>query len=445
MTVEIERAIIQHSVRDVIQILENERVQPDLVEQITVARIMNRVSLAHLSIERAMKFLITRAGGPLTKDHHLGDRLRELIQNEPESADFLADAFQVAVRHYRFNPNVDHAGHLRSLESYLDIAGSDKAFQDLRYWELGQSPDEVLLRQLNLALHLELLHATEEVLRGRPPIDTVATRVERAVQQAMFSPTDLAYAPGTPKEDSVRFYMKWRRGFASWSDALADAARQQFMIGDGFASGVVAKAHQMLLQSVDPAVSYFAETLDVLPKQRRDVIPPVEWIGTAPQQRGVVNTPSGVALGEIERRWDGFWHVVPFQRGMEAIPARAMSQTDARCYLAALFSRVAEITVNGEQRCHQIVASEETLMAWMEVRVGYTDAPLNDDGTPFREVVFWDANHGLKSDDRVNIRVRSSLDPRLVHVLTGVVARVERHAVYVLGAYSDEVDEPDPE
>ena len=443
MTDVIEQAIMQHSVQDVIQILENEPVQPDLIGQITAVQVMNRVSIAHLSIERTLKFLITRAGGPLTKEHHLGDRLRELAEHDPSSANFLKHAFQVAVRHYRFNPNLENMRHLKSLESYLDVAGSDRAFQDLRYWELRQSLDEVLLRQLYLPMHLELLRAVRELLRGRPPIDTVETRVERAVKQAMFSPSELAYAPGTPKEDSVNTYLEWIQGFASWSDALVEAARRQFTIGDEFANFMVIKAYQELLQSVDPAVSYFADALDVLPKQPRDVVAPVRWIGDPAQQRGFVNAPSGETLGEIARRWDGLWSITPFQSGLMAVTAKAASQTDARCYLAAQFSRVAEITVNGEQRRQRIVANEETLIQWDQVQVGYADVPRTEDDTQFRKVEFWDADHGLKGDDQISIRVRSEIEPRLVHVLEGVVAKVQDHMVYLFGDYSDKVDGPD--
>ena len=66
-----KRAIIRHSVQDVIHILENEPVKGDLVPGITVVQVMNRVSIAHLSIERAFKFLITEAGGPLVETHDL--------------------------------------------------------------------------------------------------------------------------------------------------------------------------------------------------------------------------------------------------------------------------------------------------------------------------------------------------------------------------------------
>ena len=445
MTDLIEQAIMQHSVQDVIQILENQPVQPDLIGQITAVQVMNRVSIAHLSVERALKFLITGAGGPLTQEHHLGDRLRELAEHDPSSANFLKHAFQVAVRHYRFNPNMDNMGHLKSLESYLDVAGSDRAFQDLRYWELRQSLDEVLLRRLYLPMHLELLRAVLELLRGRSPIDTVAIRVERAVKQAMFSPSELAYAPGTPKEDSVNAYLEWIQGFVSWSDALVEAARRQFMIGDEFANGMVIKAQQALLQSVDPAVSYFADALDVLPKQPRNVIPPVEGLDSHSQQRGFVKAPSGTTLGFIERRRDGLWSITPYLYGPMAETAKAESQTDARCYLAAQFSRVAEITVNGEQRRHRIVVNEETHVQWIPVQVGYTDNLPTANGTRFQKVEFWDADHGLKGDDQISIKVRLAADRRLVHVLAGVVTKIDRNVVHLSGDYSDEFNEPDPD
>ncbi|MDE0101209.1 MAG: hypothetical protein OXN89_02410 [Bryobacterales bacterium] len=445
MAADIEQVTIRHSVQDVIRNLESEPVRPDFVGQITAVQVIDRVSRAHLSIERALKFIITRAGGPLKKDHHLGDRLRELTQVEPESADFLIHAFAVAVRHYRFNPNVDDARHLKSLESYLDVACSHEAFRDLRYWELHQSPDEMFLRRTYLPLHMELLHAVMELLRGRTPSDTVVSRVERAVKQAMWSAAELANAPGTPKEDSVRVYWEWCRGFPSWSDALTDAARQQFIIGDDFANGMVIGAQRVLLESMDPAVSYFAEMLDVIPRQPRDVIPPVEWLGDPSQQRGFVNAPSGATLGLIERRWDGLWSITPLQEGLVAVAAKAATQTDAQSYLATLFVRDAEVTVNGERRPLRIVANEQTLFGWNQARFRDADDPSTGEVAWSQEVVFWEADHGLKSDDRVQIRVRSRHDKPLVHVFEGVVTKVEDQEVYLLGNLSYDADEKDGE
>ncbi len=442
MAADIEQATIRHSVQDVIRILENEPVRRDLVDQITVVQIMNRVSIAHLSFERALKFLISRAGGPVTEEHHLGDRLRELTRYESKAADFLTHAFRIAVQHYRLNPNVKSAGHLQSLESYLDIAGSNRAFQDLRYWELHQSPDEMLLRRIYLVLHMELLYAVLQLLRGRTPTETVSTRVERTVKRAMRPHAELAYSLGTPQEDSVRSYLEWGQGFASWCDALADAVRSRFINGDDFASRLVIKAYRELLESSDPAVSYFAGTLDVLPRQPRGVVTLVEWIDTPPQQRGFVNSPSGETLGEIERRWDGLWNIAPFRSGSGALRAKAATQTDAQCFLAMMFSRVAKVTVNGEERPLRIVACDETLIEWSEAQVGYADDPPTREEDGSIEVIFWEAGHGLKSDDEVKIRVRSRSEGRLVYVFEGVVARVDAHVVYLLGSAADEVDDP---
>ena len=112
---ELERAVIRHSVNDVIRVLENEPVRPDMIIELTAAQVMNRVSIAHLSIERAMKFVITAAGGPLIKDHDLPSRLKELRQYEPGAAIFLERAFTDAVQHYRYNANANHMTHLKSL------------------------------------------------------------------------------------------------------------------------------------------------------------------------------------------------------------------------------------------------------------------------------------------------------------------------------------------
>ena len=184
----LQQATVKHSLEDVIRILENEPVQGDLIVQLPIAETMNRVSIAHLSIERAMKFLITDAGGPLVKNHDLPSRLNELRQHKLESAKFLEEAFGEAVQHYRYNTNATQMKHLKSLETYLKATGSDEDFQAIRYWELSQSTDENLIRQINLRLHLDLLHALREILlASERPKGTVSVRVEKAVRNAMPS------------------------------------------------------------------------------------------------------------------------------------------------------------------------------------------------------------------------------------------------------------------
>lgn len=255
----VERAIIQHSICDVIGMLENQPVQPDYVGQITAAQLLNRAFLAHLSIERALKFLITQAGGPLIKEHHLGRQLRELARHDRRSTDSLEQAFQAAVRHFRFNQNARDMGHLRTLEANFEQAGSNQAFQDVRDWELNQSLDQVVLRRISIWLHIELLHALHGLLRSRPLTETVASRVERAVDNALSSMWESAAGLPAARPNSIRSYSRWRQDYASSAEALADAFGREFMIGDEFINGMVRKTYRALLASPDPAVDYFAE------------------------------------------------------------------------------------------------------------------------------------------------------------------------------------------
>ncbi len=434
---DIELAVIQVSVRDVIQILENEPVQPDLIGAITAAQIMNRAAIAHLSIERALKFLIKRAGGPLLERHDLDLQLRRLVRHDPISAVFLIHSYQAAVRHYRFNPNADHMGHLRSLQSYLEEVGSNAAFQSVRYWELAQSRDALVLRRVNLTLHLELLHALHELLNRRRPKDTVVSRVEGAVHEVMWRDPELTYSPATAKEESVHSYLNWLNGFASHREALTEAARQQFMIGDDFANGMVLRAHRSLLRSPDQAVFYFADTLVVLPKQPRDVIPPVEWFGDTPARTGFVKAPSGVALGEIARRRDGLWTVSPFHNG--APVAKARNRTDAQCYLAALFVPLAELSVNDEVRRLRIVVNDETTSTWSQNRYSFRNKAVAEHERHPIKVVFWDANHGLEDGDSVTIRVSRRHGSPLIDVLKGEVTNVVQHVVHLVGKRSSDI------
>ena len=250
---EIKGAVIRHSVNDVIRVLENEPVRPDMIVELTAAQVMNRVSIAHLSIERAMKFVITDAGGPLVKDHDLPSRLNELRQYEPASAKFLEDAFEDAVRHYRYNANEPHMKHLKSLDAYLEATSSDESFQDIRYWELTQSTDEMILRTIYLTLHIELLQAMNEILlEPERPKDTVSTRVKRAIEEAMFHSRELSYSLGSDKENFVKSYIKWLQGFKSLTEAISYAFEKETADLDEFTLKTINQAYQELSKSTDP-------------------------------------------------------------------------------------------------------------------------------------------------------------------------------------------------
>ena len=172
------------------------------------------------------------------------------------------------MRHYRYNSNVADMNHLKSLKRYLELAASNDAFQGIRYWELTQSLDEMLLRRIYLLLHIELLHGLSDILLSSDrPVWTVVNRVEQAVENAMWNSHDLAYSPGSSREHSVRSYIEWRQGFSTWCDALASAFRDGFNIGDDFMANLTRNAYRTLRETRDLAVRYFASTLDVLPRQ----------------------------------------------------------------------------------------------------------------------------------------------------------------------------------
>ena len=433
----IKRTVMQHSVTDAIRVLENNPVQPDMVAELTIAQVMNRVSTAHLSIERTMKFLITEAGGPLIKNHDLPSRLNELRQYEPASAEFLEEAFIAAVQHYRYNANARHMKHLQSLETYLNATGSDKDFQDIRYWELSQSTDEIIVRQIYLSLHLELLHAVRELLMppGRTK-ETVSLRVETAVQKA--TRPRLAYATGTDEEVSVKSYLKWLNGFESDREAMTKASRKGEAPDDEFTLELLRKAHQELANSTDPAVKYFALILTVLPHQPRDAVPCVDWLGPEKYQTGDVSTPGGNHLGFIFRRPDGLWNIEPSRDGPVMISGVAETQTDAGCFLASILTKPTRATVNGNETNLRIMGEEYDLFNRNHDQAARWDEETDSSLYPTHEVDFWDNEHGIREGDNVKLEVPSKQFPDIADVLEGTVTGVEGQKVFISGIDSAE-------
>ena len=440
-------AIVMISVNDTIQILENQPVKGDWVPQITAVQFMNRASIAHLSIERALKTLIKGAGVRPPKWHDLKLLYEKLQQLDPESAKYLEEAFGAAVRHYRYNPNAANMTHLQTLESYLDVAGSDRAFQDVRYWELNQSLDEVILTRIYLTLHIELLHALRELLLApQRSKETVVGRVERVVAEAMFPMPDLSNVPGTTKGVSVQAYRNWLSGFTTRSEALAEAVHKRFHIGDDFMDNIVAKANQQLLQSSDPAVRYFVSSLDVLPLQQRDVVPCVEWWGPEKERYGCVKTPAGTVLGYIDRGLDDLWNIIPSRNGPVGVSAKATTQKDAQCYLANLHSKPAKIKVAGKDVSLRLVGEGDYISDRNYPELMKRWGGKGDDTTWTHKIALWDKDHGIKTGDKFKLTLElgtTGMD-RAVHIVEGTVTDVQGHEVYLSGDDIFDVEQEDP-
>ena len=327
--------------------------------------------------------------------------------------------------------------NLKTLDTYLNATGSDHAFQDIRYWELDQSMNEVLIRQAHLHLHLEILHGLRKILEvSSGPKDTVLDRVETAVRYALCPSQELMYSSGTEKELSVKSYIQWLQGHATCRDAITEAFRKEVAPSADFMLRMVSNAYKTLAESNDPAVKYFVDILTVLPTQPRDVIPCVEWLVPSPSQVGKVFTPAGTVLGFIYRRPDGLWDISPRENVAIRTADKAETQTDARCFLASLLTRPARTIVNGDEKPLRIVGKEYNLFNrnYDQVAKWYEKG----DGTqrPSYQVEFWDDKHGITDNDSVKLEVPSNSLRGVVDFLEGTVTRVEGQRVFISGTES---------
>ena len=123
--------IIRISMDDVIRILESAPVRPDMVSEITIAQIMNRAPMAHLSIERALKFLLRKHGINIedrrNKHHNLRKHLETLRHCDADTAMYLDHAFNAATSFYNLNANRPELKHLRSLEPLTERGQASEA------------------------------------------------------------------------------------------------------------------------------------------------------------------------------------------------------------------------------------------------------------------------------------------------------------------------------
>ena len=432
-----ERTIIQVSIEDVIRILEDAPARGHFIPYITIAEVLNRVAIAHLSIEKAIKFLILEKEKEFAKDHHLGNQFRKLKKYAPEPAAFLEDVFKSSILHYGINDKSQGMTHFRRLDAYLDTTGSGDVLKKvIRYWELEPSLDSTLLRQVHLSIHMELLYGLHEILiePGRE-WDTVEARVEKAVETAMFPNGGMTYCLATANERSAKMYRDWLNQFGTLREALADAVKRDFILGNELTAKTARSAYKALLDAKDPAVLHFARALDILPPQPRDVVPDVEWLDGNRRQKGRVSTPSGVDLGIIERGPHGRWYITPNQVGPIGEPAKAETQKDAICYLAQLLSRPARVACDGVVSSLRIIGKDRNVFKETRKNCRNPDQDTLDDETKKYRVEFWEENHGIEVRKEIVVESERSESQglTLTDILSGEVQEVIGHQIIVTG------------
>ena len=423
------RHLIGLSLGDAIRILELVPVRGDMVPEITVIQVVNRAAMAHLYIERAFKFLIAQAGHEFKEDHNLHTHLRTLRECSPDSGEFLDRYFDDAVSFYGLNANRQELGHLRSLYEYLAKVGTADAFEKMRYWELTQSLDDPLIGQIWLPIHAEILYGLRDLFRGQGQhVRTIEHRVEMAVRETMQPIQKLAHGPGTQKEVSVKDYVQWVEQHSSFRDCLIDAKKNGFRFDNQLTAEITASAYSELSRSSDPAVQHWISRIDVLPRQPRNLIPPVDWLGPEKERYGQVNTPGGTCLGFIERTADGVWNITPMLEGAVGVRARAQSQTDARSYLAQLLTVAATVQMGDDKTNLRLVCHTGPIPF-------STVQPLSDDKslTHSHSLDFWDSLHGVQPGQEIKVAVHDREFTEITHVLEGNVVSVSGAEIRING------------
>ena len=358
-----DRYKIKYSIEDAIVILDSAPIRPDLMSETNAVQLTNRAPIAHLAIERGLKALITDCAVIPDETHSLNSLYRDLRKCDKASADYLAAAFNDAVKFFGYNVKVKGFGHFGSLHKYLSKVGTKTDFDALRYWVIEKSSKGNPIPYISPPIHRELLCALL-CLFFPSRHETVSDRVEREVAHAMFSGRHISWdSNDTQKKRSVQWYKNWlRNSHTSSRLALKEAVDKSFAITDDeFVSQTLRDAFDDLRQSKDPAVRYYTRTLMYLPKgsQQRspDAIPEVQWHGKG-QTNGSVLTPAGTPLGFIQQYPDSAWGIEPL--GGSAY-ATAWSMEDAKHYLVNGLTRQVSVTVSGESKQLRIVTGTRLL------------------------------------------------------------------------------------
>ena len=433
---EMERLKVRQSIKDAISILDSAPIRPDMVMEANIVQLTNRVPIAHLALERGLKALIADILGidvRETKEH--GHSLNKLYQSlcdcDSGSSDYLSAAFDDAVSFFGYNVKAKGFGYLRTLNDYLSKVGTEKTFELLRYWAIGETGQgESSIQYILPPIHRELLCALWCLFLPTRR-DTVSDRVEREVGRTMSK--RLSSIVGTDNENSVgRYIDRLREGNYTGCSALEEASHSNFTIGeDEFIDQALRETFDDLQQSDDPAVRYFVRRLGYFPRGSQPpnpgVDPAVEWLNQA-QTKGKVSTPAGTCLGFIERYADGGWGIIPAEEGLVQVADVANARKDALHYLVNRLTRQVTVILDGQEKQLRIVNERDFF------RQG--DAVWSPDFTfrsPTYYLEFWDTEHGLRLGDVISVELQSDGSNNSVAVLEGTVSGVSEHKVSVAG------------
>ena len=259
--------IARNSVWDVIRMIQSAPVRSDLVPDVVINQVLNRIPLAHLTIEKSLKYRIQHSGGKISKTHDLHEQLDLLRGSSQDDAEFLDQAFDRAVSFYDIDAAAPECDHLSSLREYLKAVSRQKHFNEMRYWTLDQTYNQELIPRIHLPIHVEILYAAYSVFFSQTVLRyTLPCRADNAIRDAIMPEPNFAYIPGTKREDDFKTCVHWIQQHDSYQAIIQDAIQCNFDTGHFYTNETMRNAVAQLRESPDCAIQHLIKKFSPAPQ-----------------------------------------------------------------------------------------------------------------------------------------------------------------------------------
>ena len=426
--IEMEREIdwqraVATSLADIVRMYDAAPFTGDLAPEHGVPPFALRASLLHFGMEQGMKALVKRYK-PDTSNKEMRDIGHSLHRAykalDPNARCSLDDCFEDARCFYEIKP-AGQWKHLKDLEQYLQAIGSEKQFEDYRYWALDK--DEWFrhrpLMELRIARELVRFIGDDLGNFGRAiggPF-FLSERLERLLQDCLMSHT----IPINWGEDDIQQHyqdaFRLREKAGSWLQVLEKAVRDEFVGREGV-QFLLRRQYDTFCDAKetqsDPAFRHALERMTAVRSRlssslKADLDEKGGWLFIRAPGRDLL-------VGDCIRRSDGRWRViVPFY-GAELA-------ADRQSAIDLVIKRGTEeiyVQVNDDKpRKHRIVGSLHLPSGIHEIAEGCN---LSD---PEESIDFWDPPDWLPVGASVKLwRLFGGGDP-WYESSTAVVLKVE--------------------
>ena len=400
------------------------------LQSMPITTILKRISTAHLSIEKSIKFLIMKAKDVenIPKDlktHDLSLIFEELKTCDSASACFLEDAFEDAVHFFRCQTDLPEQNHFSSLSKHLETVGNQDEFIKRRYLDLEKQEISEVENRISLTMHLEILHALKQLISlKRENREFVKKRVERLISEELKESRQEKCSPFSSG------YSVTEKTFYGWishnspSKIMSDTIKRDFKIETPYScmneivkNKILKDAHDKLTKSGDRAILYFLETVKILPPQQKGTL----LLSCLQTHDGIVKTPVGVPLGRISQRYDGFWSIECFINYIQLEYKLAHDKMDAIQYLITSVTTPVSAKIDGHEVEIHLVGRICMLPKQM---IG----PQNNNEPWKYEFQLWNNSHNIEPGQHISLSINSKDNTQLCSfsdVYEGEVTGVE--------------------